>query len=476
MKNHTLLTDLYQLTMMNGYLENNIHKDQVVFDMFFRKNPCDNSFTIIAGIEQVIDYIQQLKFDEEDLEYLRGLKLFSDDFLNILKNFKFTGTIYSVEEGSIMFPHEPIMRVKATSLEAQLIETAMLNIINFQSLIATKAARVCEAAKGDSVFEFGLRRAQGPDAAIYGARAAYIGGCAGTSNVLAGKMFGIPVSGTQAHSWIQKFDSELEAFRAYGRVYPDSCLLLVDTYDTLRSGVPNAIKVFKELREAGHEPIGIRIDSGDIAYLSQEARGLLREAGFGNVKIVASSDLDENTIYSLKMQQAEIDGWGVGTNLITSSGCPALGGVYKLSAVEANGKLIPKIKISENPEKITNPGYKKVLRIYNDSSYAEADLIMLEDEVIDEDKPLTIFHPTYTWKRKTFYSYRLKEMLVPMFIDGALKYRRKTVDEIRNYAQKELSSLWPQYRRLNRPQVYKVDLSKKLWDLKNSMVNSYRED
>ncbi|SCX79474.1 nicotinate phosphoribosyltransferase [Alkaliphilus peptidifermentans] len=476
MRNHTLLTDLYQLTMMNGYFANNIHEDQVVFDMFFRKNPCDNSFTIVAGIEQVIDYIENLKFTDEDLEYLRGLQLFSEDFLGLLRNFKFKGTIYSVEEGSIMFPHEPIIRVKATTFEAQLIETAMLNIVNFQSLIATKASRVCEAAKGDAVFEFGLRRAQGPDAGIFGARAAYIGGCAGTSNVLAGKMFNIPVTGTQAHSWIQKFDSELEAFRAYAKIYPDGCLLLVDTYDTIKSGIPNAIKVFKELKEMGHEPVGIRIDSGDLAYLSQEARKLLTEAGFGNVKIVASSDLDEGTIDSLKMQQAEINSWGVGTNLITSNGCPALGGVYKLAAVEVNGKLIPKIKISENPEKITNPGYKKVIRIYNDNNYAEADLIMLEDEIVDTNKPLTLFHPIYTWKKKTFYNYNVREMLVPLFLEGELMYNHRTVAEIRDYTQKELSSLWPQYKRLNRPQLYKVDLSEKLWTLKHEMVNSYREE
>ncbi len=476
MRNQTLLTDLYQLTMMNGYLKNDIAEDVVVFDVFFRKNPSDNSFTIVAGIDQVIDYINNLHFDEEDLNYLRNTNLFDEDFINALKQFKFTGDIYTVQEGSIMFPYEPIMRVKATCFQAQLIETAILNIINFQSLIATKASRVCEAAKGDAVFEFGLRRAQGPDAGIYGARAAYIGGCAGTSNVLAGKMFNIPITGTMAHSWVQKFDNELEAFRAYAKVYPNNCLLLVDTYDTINSGIPNAIKVFNELKEKGYQPVGVRIDSGDIAYLSKKTRKLLDDAGFNEVKIVASSDLDEETIYSLKIQEATVTSWGVGTNLITSKDCPALGGVYKLVAVEENGKLQPKIKISENPEKITNPGYKKVVRIYDETKkYALGDIIMLEDEIIDPKEPLTIFHPIYTWKKKTFRHYSLREMLIPLYINGKLEYERKTVQEIKEYTNKELNSLWPEYRRLNRPQIYKVDLSQKLWDLKNEMVKSLRE-
>ncbi len=477
MKNHTLLTDFYQLTMMNGYLKNNVHNDIVVFDLFFRKNPSENSYTIICGLEQVINYIENLQFSEEDIDYLRSLNSFDEEFFQVLREFKFTGDIYSVPEGSVMFPYEPILRIKATCFEAQLIETALLNMINFQSLIATKAARVCTAAKGDPVLEFGLRRAQGPDAAIYGARAAYIGGCAGTSNVLAGKMFNIPVSGTQAHSWIQKFDSELEAFRAYAKIYPHNCLLLVDTYDTLKSGVPNAITIFQELREQGYTPAGIRIDSGDIAYLSKEARRLLNAAGFPEVKIVASSDLDEDVINSLKIQEAAVDSWGVGTNLITSKGCPALGGVYKLAAVEENGGLVPKIKISENPEKITNPGYKKVVRIYDNSGeFALADVIMLEDEVIDTNKPYTIFHPIYTWKKKTFVHYSVRELLVPIFLGGELVYERKSTNEIREYAKAELATLWPEYKRLNRPQLYKVDLSEKLWRLKDSMVNSIRNE
>ncbi|SET23419.1 nicotinate phosphoribosyltransferase [Natronincola peptidivorans] len=475
MRNLALLTDFYQLTMMNGYLKHKLDEDIVVFDYFFRKNPSNNSYTIVAGIEQVIDYLENLSFTEEDLQYLRGLN-FDEEFLNALKGFKFSGTIYGAPEGSIMFPHEPILRVKARCFEAQLIETALLNILNFQSLIATKASRICEAADGDPVMEFGLRRAQGPDAGIYGARAAVIGGCTSTSNVLAGKMFDIPVVGTQAHSWIQTFDSELEAFQAYAAIYPDRCLLLVDTYDTLKSGVPNAIKVFQELKEKGYQPKGIRIDSGDIAYLSKEARKQLDAAGFHDVSIVASSDLEEETIYSLKIQRAAINGWGVGTNLITSSDSPALGGVYKLAAIEKNGGLIPKIKISENPEKITNPGYKKVVRIYDaHNNNAQADLIMLDDEVIDTTQPLTIFHPIYTWKKKTFNRYKIREMLVPIYEEGKLVYPRKTVAEIKAYTAKELQTLWPEYKRFNRPHLYKVDLSQKLWDLKNEMLNAYKE-
>jgi nicotinate phosphoribosyltransferase len=354
----------------------------------------------------------------------------------------------------------------------------LLNIINFQSLIATKASRICTAAQGDPVFEFGLRRAQGPDAGVYGARAAYIGGCSGTSNVLAGKMFNIPVVGTMAHSWVQKFDNELEAFRAYAAYYPDKCTLLVDTYDTLYSGIPNAITVFKELREKGYEPRGIRIDSGDMAYISKRARRMLDTEGFENVMIIASSDLDEDIIDSLKIQGAAIKGWGVGTNLITSSGCPALGGVYKLAATEQNGELIPKIKISENPGKITNPGYKKVIRIYQGNAYnkAQADVIMLENETIDTDQPLTIFHPLYTWKKKVFTDYKIREMLVPLYENGQLVYERQTAQQVKEFTNQELDSLWDEYKRLKRPQLYKVDLSKKLWDMKQEMIHSVKEE
>jgi len=471
MRNLSLMTDLYQLTMMNGYLKSGIDRDIVVFDMFFRKNPCENSYTIIAGIEQVIDYIENIGFSEDDLAYLKGLNLFDDKFIDYLGDFKFSGTIYCVEEGSIMFPYEPILRVKAPIIEAQLFETAILNLINFPSLIATKASRICSAARGDAVFEFGLRRAQGPDAGIYGARAAIIGGCIGTSNVYAGKKFNVPVIGTHAHSWIQKFRTELDAFRTYAETYPGNTLLLVDTYNVLTSGIPNAITVFKELREKGYKPQGIRIDSGDLAYLSKEARKMLDAEGFEDTVIVGSSDLDEETIDNLKLQGAAANAWGVGTNLITSKDCPALGGVYKLSAVQRDGELIPKIKISENPEKITNPGYKKVIRIYDaKSNKAEADLIMLDDEEINTDEPLTIFHPLHTWKKKTFTNYNIREMLVPLYKDGNLVYRRRDIQEICEYTQKELDSLWAEYKRLKRPHLYKVDLSKKLWDLKNKMM------
>lgn len=472
MKNLTLLTDLYQLTMINGYFENNVHNDIVVFDMFFRKNACKGGYTIVCGIDQLVEYINNLNFSDSDLDYLRSLNLFSENFLNFLKKFKFTGDIYAVPEGTVMFPNEPIIRIKAPLYQAQLIETALLTIINFQSLIATKASRVCFAAQNDSVLEFGLRRAQGPDAGIYGARAAIIGGCSATANVLAGKMFNIPIVGTHAHSWVQKFDSELEAFEAYANIYPDKCLLLVDTYDVLNSGVPNAIKVFKDLRKKGFEPMGIRLDSGDLDYLSKECKKLLDAEGFDNVKITASNDLDEHAISELKSSGSPINSWGVGTKLITSSDSPSLGGVYKLVASYKDDSFEPKIKISEDPEKITNPGYKKVVRIYNTQGKAEADLVMLEDEVIDTTKPLTIFHPVYTWKKKIFKNYTIRELLQPLFIEGKCNYKHRSVLEIKEYTKNELNTLWREYKRLIYPQTYKVDLSEKLWNLKNSMLNT----
>ena len=472
MRNLTLLTDLYQLTMLNGYFEKNIHEDMVVFDMFFRKNACKSGYTIVCGIEQLVEYINNLHFSEEDLDYLKSLDLFSDKFLAFLRDFKFTGDIYAVEEGTIMFPNEPIITVKAPLYQAQLIETAMLTIVNFQSLIATKASRVCYAAQGDSVLEFGLRRAQGPDAGIYGARAAVIGGCKATANVLAGKMFNIPVIGTQAHSWVQKFDTELESFEAYADVYPDKCLLLVDTYDVLNSGVPNAIKVFKDLKEKGHKPVGIRIDSGDLEYLSVESKKLLDEAGFNDITITASNDLDEYTISSLKSGNCAINSWGVGTRLITSSDSPSLGGVYKLAAsYDDNDELIPKIKISEEPEKINNPGYKKVVRIYNEDNMAEADLIMLHDECIDTSKPLKIFHPIYTWKEIIFENYHVRDLHKPLFLNGKCMFESKSIKETQEYVESELNTLWDSYRRITSPKTYKVDLSQKLWDLKNSLLN-----
>ena len=472
MRNLTLLTDLYQLTMLNGYFEKNIHKDIVIFDMFFRKNACNGGYTIICGIEQLVEYINNLHFSDDDLEYLKSLGLFSDKFLDFLKDFKFTGDIYAVEEGTIMFPKEPIITVKAPLYQAQLIETALLTIVNFQSLISTKASRVCYAAKGDPVFEFGLRRAQGPDAGTYGARAAVVGGCAGTANVLAGKMFDIPVVGTQAHSWVQKFDNELDSFRAYADVYPDNCLLLVDTYDVLKSGVPNAIKVFDELKAKGHKPKGIRIDSGDLQYLSNESKKLFEKAGYYDLIYTASNDLDEYTIASLKSSGSAINSWGVGTKLITSAESPSLGGVYKLTASYENDKLIPKIKISEDAEKINNPGFKKVVRIYNENNMAEGDLIMLHDEEIDTTKPLTIFDPTYTWKKTTFQNYTIKELQKPLFKNGECKYVPKSVIEIKKHVNEQLNTLWDSYKRFSNPKKYKVDLSKNLWTLKSDLLDS----
>lgn len=475
-ENLTLLTDFYELTMMQGYYKNNTN-ETVIFDMFYRTNPSGSGYAICAGLEQVIDYIKELSFCEEDIKYLRTLELFEEDFLDYLSNFKFTGDIYAVREGSVIFPMEPIIKVIAPIMEAQLIETAILNIVNHQSLIATKASRVCYAAKGDSVMEFGLRRAQGPDAGTYGARAAVIGGCVGTSNVLAAKKFDVPALGTHAHSWIMSFEDELTAFRKYASLYPSNATLLVDTYDTIRSGVPNAIKVFNELKEAGKMPekYGIRLDSGDLAYLSKKARKMLNAAGFTDASIVASSDLDEYLIDSLKTQGAAIDSWGVGTNLITSKDCPAFGGVYKLAAIEKEGKFIPKIKLSENQWKITNPGNKTVYRVYDkESGKIKADLIAMVHEEYSEDSPLKLFDPLATWK-KTYLkagSYTLKEILVPIFIKGECVYKSPSVMEIRKFCEEELNTLWDETRRLINPHDVYVDLSNELYQTKNQLLDS----
>jgi len=471
MRNLTLLTDLYELTMMYGYFKKGMHKNIVVFDMFFRPPKNGSTYALAAGLEQVIDYINHLNFDKDSIDYLRSLKLFDEDFLQELVNFRFTGEVSAVREGTVVFPYEPIVRVKAPIFEAQLLETALLNIINHQTLIATKASKVKYAAGDAEVMEFGLRRAQGPDAGIYGARAAFIGGCSGTSCVLTGQMFGIPVKGTHAHSWVMSFPDELTAFRVYADVYPHACLLLVDTYDTLKSGVPNAITVFKELRAKGHEPLGIRLDSGDLAYLSREARRMLNEAGFPNAKIFASGDLDETLIRDLQMQGAAIDVWAVGTKLITSDDCPALGGVYKLAAEEVDGKLVPKIKLSDNPAKMTNPGYKKVVRIYDShSGMSIADLIMLDHETIDTTKPLRIFDPVETWKTMKITNYTLRDLLVPVFVNGEQVYQSPDVREIQKYATRDLSTFWEAYRRLYNPHVYKVDLSQELYDTKQELI------
>ncbi len=477
----SLLTDFYELTMMQGYFNAGNDKT-VVFDVFYRINPSGNGFAITAGLEQVIDYIKNLKFSDSDIEYLRSMNTFSNDFLNYLKDFKFTGDIYAIPEGTIVFPTEPLVRVKAPIMEAQIIEAALLNIINHQSLIATKAARVVWAAGGDPIMEFGLRRAQGPDAGTYGARAAIIGGCAGTSNVLTGKIFGVPILGTHAHSWVMSFPSEIEAFRHYAKTFPDACTFLVDTYDTLRSGVPNAIKVFQEMKDAGIElkNYGIRLDSGDLAYLSKKARKMLDEAGFTDAKITASSDLDEYLIMSLKLQGAKINNWGVGTKLITSDDCPSFGGVYKLAAEsDENGNFIPKIKLSNNPSKVTNPGIKKVLRFYDKATgKVKADLICLDDEVYSEDKKVKLFDHTAVWKKMVLHpgEYSIRELLVPVFINGECVYNSPCVTDIRAYCQKELNTLWDEHRRLANPHNVPVDLSDKLLDLKNKLIEEMSEE
>ncbi len=472
MRDLTLLTDLYQLTMMYGYSKNGQMNKTAVFDVFYRG--IGNNYAIACGLEQVVDYVLNLKFSDDDIEYLRSKNLFDEEFLALLKDFKFTGDIYSVKEGTVVFPQEPILTVKARLFEAQLIETAILCILNHQTLIATKSAKVVYAANGASVAEFGLRRAQGPDAGIYGARAAVIAGCASTSNVLAGKMFDIPISGTHAHAWVMSFKSEYDAFRAYADMYPDSCLLLVDTYDTLRSGVPNAIKVFKELRAAGHEPIGIRLDSGDLSYLSQEARKMLDAAGFEKAKICASGDIDETILMSLQAQQAKIDMYGIGTKLITSMDCPSLGGVYKMSAIEENGKLVPKLKMSDTPGKITNPGFKKIVRIYDkNSNKALADLICLQEESFDNQNEIEIFDPNFTYKRKTITDFCVKELTTLIIKEGKLVYKLPTVKEIAAYHKEAYGEFWNEYKRLLNPHIYKVDLSQKLYDMKQELLKEY---
>lgn len=480
--NLTLLTDLYELTMMQGYFKNK-NRDVVVFDAFYRNNPCDGGYSVCAGLAQVIDYIENLHFDAEDIAYLKSLGIFDADFLEYLANFRFSGDIYAVPEGSLIFPREPLVKVIAPIMEAQLVETAILNIVNHQSLIATKAARVCYAAAGDGVMEFGLRRAQGPDSGIYGARAAVIGGCRGTSNVLAGQMFDIPVLGTHAHSWIMSFPDEYTAFRRYADLYPGACILLADTYDTLKSGVPNAIRVFTELRDAGI-PLtyyGIRMDSGDLAYLSKKARKMLDEAGFPDAVISASNDLDEYLIESLKQQGAAITSWGVGTNLITSKDNPAFGGVYKLAAIQdKDGNFQPKIKLSENVEKVTNPGNKTFYRIYDKATgKIKADLICLCDEVFDENADLKLFDPNAPWKKTRLPggSYTMREMPVCVIKAGKTVYRSPSVMEIQAVCEKEKDTLWDETKRFVNPQEIYVDLSQKLYDMKTELFHKMnRED
>ena len=480
MRNLTLLTDLYELTMMQGYFENEDVNQTVIFDMFYRSNPEGNGYAICAGLEQVIDYIKNLHFTEDEIAYLKGLGMFKPAFLDYLRDFRFTGDIYAIPEGTVIFPREPLVKVIAPIMQAQLVETAILNIINHQSLIATKTARIVRAAQGDGVMEFGCRRAQGPDAAIYGARAAIIAGCVGTSNVLCGQMFNVPVSGTHAHSWIMSFQDELSAFRAYAKLYPDACILLIDTYDTLDSGLPHAIQVFKELREQGIKPkrYGIRMDSGDLAYLSKKVKAALDAEGFTDAIISASNDLDEGLIGSLKAQGATINSWGVGTNLITSKDCPAFGGVYKLAAIwnETERQFVPKIKISENAEKITNPGDKKIYRIDDLEGMIVADLIALADEEFSSEDPLLLFDPIETWKKTLLPggSYTMRELLIPVFRNGECVYESPTVMEIQKRCREELNTLWEESKRFEYPHQTYVDLSRKLWNLKNNLLDRYQ--
>lgn len=471
----TLLTDFYELTMANGYFENGLKDTIAYFDMFFRKVPDDGGFAIMAGLEQLVEYINNLRFEDDDIEFLRGKGIFSEEFLKYLKEFKFSCDIWAIPEGTPIFPNEPIITVRGPVIEAQFIESMILLTINHQCLIATKANRIARAAKGRPVLEFGTRRAQGYDGAVLGARAAYIGGCVGTACTVADKEFGVPASGTMAHSWIQLFPSEIEAFRAYARIYPDSCTLLVDTYNVLKSGIPNAIKVFnEEVVPRGFRPKGIRIDSGDIAYLSKEARQMLDEAGFPDCKIVASNSLDEYIIRDILIQGARVDIFGVGERLITSKTEPVFGGVYKLAAVEENGEIIPKIKISENVVKITNPGFKKVFRLFGrQNNKAIADVITCADEVIDDSKPYVIFDPEHTWKRKTVTDFYAKELQVEVFDKGRCVYEAVDLKKIRDYCREQVDTLWDEVLRFENPHRYYVDLSEKLWTVKDELLKKH---
>jgi nicotinate phosphoribosyltransferase len=474
-QNLIMLTDLYQLTMLYGYHKHGIDNRRAVFTMFFRDAPGLN-YAIMAGNEQFREYIRNLHFGEADIAYLDSLKQFDRDFLDSLRDFRFTGDIDIIPEGTVVFPGEPIVRVDAPLAQAQLIETTLLNLVGHQSLIATKANRVARAAAPGRVMEFGLRRAQGPDAGVLGARAAFIGGCTSTSNVLAGQRFGIPVSGTHAHSWVMSFGSELEAFRAYADCFPDNALLLVDTYDSLASGVPHAIRVFKELRARGHKPLGIRLDSGDLAYLSIQARRMLDEAGFPEAIICASNDLDEFIIRDVKQQGARIDLWGVGTKLITSADCSAFGGVYKMNALQTQGQLAPKIKLSDNPVKVTLPGRQELYRLYDAQGMAVADLITLDDEIIDESQPLTIFDPQDTWKRMTLSDYTAKKLLTPFIRGGQPVGALPALKQIQEYRAQDEKTIWEQHLRLVNPAAFKVDWSDRLWQLRHRMLHKREEE
>ncbi len=472
-QNYTMLCDFYQLTMGNGYFKTNHARRTAYFDLFFRRVPDNGGYAICAGLEQVIGYIENLHFSGEDIDFLRSKGIFSEEFLEYLRGFKFEGDIFAVPEGTPVFPNEPLITVRAPSIQAQLVETMLLLLVNHQSLIATKASRIVRAAKGRAISEFGSRRAQGAAGAILGARAAYIGGCTGTACVIADELYGIPATGTMAHSWVQMFDSELEAFEEYCRVYPNGAVLLVDTYNVLKSGVPNAIKAFDNiLKPRGARPVGIRLDSGDIAYLSIEARKMLDAAGYPDCKIVASNSLDEHIITDLINQGAKVDLFGVGERLITASSEPVFGGVYKLCATEEDGVITPKIKISENVVKITNPHYKKLYRIFDEKTgKAAADLICVHDERIDETKPLELFDPDFTWKRKTVTGFTAKELQVPVFLNGKCVYKSPSIGDIREYCAEQLGTLWESVLRFENPHTYYVDLSQRLWDIKQKLLS-----
>lgn len=473
--NLTMLADFYEFTMANGYFVKGFREQIAYFDMFFRKVPDDGGFAIMAGLEQFIDYIKNLKFDEEDIAYLRKKGIFDEAFLEYLANFEFSCDVWSVPEGTPIFPMEPIVTVRGPVIEAQFIETMLLLTINHQSLIATKANRIVRAADGRSVMEFGSRRAQGYHGAIFGARAAYIAGCSGTACAISDRSYGIPALGTMAHSWVQLFDSEYEAFRAYAETYPQNCILLVDTYNVLKSGIPNAIRVFNEvIVPKGYRPKGIRIDSGDITYLSKQARKMLDEAGFSDCSITASNSMDEYIIRDTLMQGAQIDMYGVGERLITSRSEPVFGGVYKLTAVEKNGEIVPKIKISENPAKITNPGFKQVYRLYsNETGEAFADVMTLFSETIDDQKPYEIFDPEHTWKRKKVGNFTARPLLTQIFKQGVCVYESPDIHTIRSYCREQIDKLWDEVKRFENPHKYYVDLSPSLWKIKEDLLGKF---
>ncbi len=473
--NYTMLCDFYELTMANGYYECGMKDDIAYFDMFFRTIPDNGGYALMMGTEQLIEYIKNLRFDDDDIKYLASKKIFSEDFLSYLKNMKFSCDVWAVEEGTPIFPGEPIVTVRGPATQAQFVETMVLLTVNHQSLIGTKANRIVRAAQGRAVMEFGSRRAHGYHSAIYGARAAYIAGCVGTACTITDKLFGIPALGTMAHSWVQMFDSELDAFKAYAECYPGDCTLLIDTYNVLKSGLPNAIKVFDEVVvPKGFRPKGVRIDSGDVTYLSKKMRKTLDEAGYPDCKIVVSNSLDEYIIRDTIMQGACVDSFGVGERLITASSAPVFGGVYKLVAVEKNGKIVPKIKISENSAKITTPGFKKVYRLFsNETGKAIADVVALHEEQIDESKPYTLFDPVDTWKKKTVTDYTAKEILKPIFKNGECVYESRPIKEIRDYCAEQVDALWEEVLRFENPHKYYVDLSEKLWNVKHQLLEDY---